>query len=1076
MRFLNKVIFINSATINYSELNIDGNVHLIGTQGVGKSTALRAVLFFYNADKQRLGISKEKKSFDEYYFPYTNSYIIYEVVRDDTTFCVLAHRSQGRVAFRFIDAPYCQSHYINKDGKVFENWDAIKEAMGRDVFFTRKIDRYEEYRDIVFGNNAGLSPEFRRFSLIESKQYKNIPRTIQNVFLNSKLDAEFIKQTIIMSIDEDDIKIDLNSYLHHLEGFEGELSDIRKWTEKDKSGEPRLQKLAERVTETAASIRFLDKEKKSIAAELNYASEIARTKIPQLSKRIYDEQLSFERKNKELGELEYKWKLKNDEFVSKAAIFTNKLQEAKKKEAYYKAQQIDKVLSRVERKNEYTTVLESLVKQKQVLLTRYESINERFEALEQQVKNHLQEIINLKHSEKTRYQESFLQKKEELLRIATEQSLMIKDQFSNQLGHLRAQLNDFTLELNKLKIKEAENKHIRYYESDLIHFNQEQRKLNDELRELQNESKQITTERETLQNEWLLKQEKLDLTFNHNQEKLQKEIQLLIERENTINHTLDSFKGSFYAWLNKEYTGWEDTIGKVIDEQTILFLKDLNPVWCGNPENGLFGIKLNLSDINRKVKSAQDYEKEIQDIRTQIQELKNSLQQLNAGHEQSTLTLKEEFLPQIKRLKERILELNYTIEQNQKDQEKLQLKIIEFSNKANVEKDRKTEEIKQLIDNCSNLKLKKQEEIRSVEDDLQKQLNKLQKEQTKKIAELENSRNIFNSDIEKSILDAKEEARLKIEQLQKDQFGELSGKGVDTKQIHEIEREIKLAKEELDFIEKHRDLVIEYKKDRKELLDHQDEFKAKQKTFKDQMNLEKEQQQEQRSKLKQTIKASDDLIKALQSEHNSLIENIRESENFRLTDNYLSVKHIEEHKETDKSCKVLIGLLNQSHFKSIERQTQLQEFVHRFTGHFSERNVFKFKTNLIDQSEFMQFALDLQEFLDEHKIEEYQNRLNQKYIDIISLIGRETSDLTSRENLIQRIIKDINQDFTDRNFAGVIKNIAMRIVSSENKIMQLLLAIKEFSADSLFDLGEANLFSSNDRERKNNQAVDLLKK
>ncbi|MGL5730722.1 MAG: ATP-binding protein, partial [Bacteroidales bacterium] len=509
MRFLNKVIFINSATINYSELNIDGNVHLIGTQGVGKSTALRAVLFFYNADKQRLGISKEKKSFDEYYFPYTNSYIIYEVVRDDTTFCVLAHRSQGRVAFRFIDAPYCQSHYINKDGKVFENWDAIKEAMGRDVFFTRKIDRYEEYRDIVFGNNAGLSPEFRRFSLIESKQYKNIPRTIQNVFLNSKLDAEFIKQTIIMSIDEDDIKIDLNSYLHHLEGFEGELSDIRKWTEKDKSGEPRLQKLAERVTETAASIRFLDKEKKSIAAELNYASEIARTKIPQLSKRIYDEQLSFERKNKELGELEYKWKLKNDEFVSKAAIFTNKLQEAKKKEAYYKAQQIDKVLSRVERKNEYTTVLESLVKQKQVLLTRYESINERFEALEQQVKNHLQEIINLKHSEKTRYQESFLQKKEELLRIATEQSLMIKDQFSNQLGHLRAQLNDFTLELNKLKIKEAENKHIRYYESDLIHFNQEQRKLNDELRELQNESKQSTTERETLQNEWLLIQEKL---------------------------------------------------------------------------------------------------------------------------------------------------------------------------------------------------------------------------------------------------------------------------------------------------------------------------------------------------------------------------------------------------------------------------------------------------------------------------------------------------------------------------------------------------------------------------------------
>ena len=63
MRYLNKIIFINSARIQYAEIQIDGNVHFIGTQGVGKSTALRALLFFYNADKTKLGISKEKISF-----------------------------------------------------------------------------------------------------------------------------------------------------------------------------------------------------------------------------------------------------------------------------------------------------------------------------------------------------------------------------------------------------------------------------------------------------------------------------------------------------------------------------------------------------------------------------------------------------------------------------------------------------------------------------------------------------------------------------------------------------------------------------------------------------------------------------------------------------------------------------------------------------------------------------------------------------------------------------------------------------------------------------------------------------
>lgn len=90
MRYLNKIIFLNSAHIPYAEVKLDGNVHFIGTQGVGKSTLLRAILFFYNADKLRLGIPKEKKSFDAFYFPYANSYIIYEVMRENGAYCVVA--------------------------------------------------------------------------------------------------------------------------------------------------------------------------------------------------------------------------------------------------------------------------------------------------------------------------------------------------------------------------------------------------------------------------------------------------------------------------------------------------------------------------------------------------------------------------------------------------------------------------------------------------------------------------------------------------------------------------------------------------------------------------------------------------------------------------------------------------------------------------------------------------------------------------------------------------------------------------------------------------------------------------
>ena len=53
MRNLNRIIFINSANIPYADdIYLNGNVHFIGTQGVGKSTILRAILFFYMEDRR----------------------------------------------------------------------------------------------------------------------------------------------------------------------------------------------------------------------------------------------------------------------------------------------------------------------------------------------------------------------------------------------------------------------------------------------------------------------------------------------------------------------------------------------------------------------------------------------------------------------------------------------------------------------------------------------------------------------------------------------------------------------------------------------------------------------------------------------------------------------------------------------------------------------------------------------------------------------------------------------------------------------------------------------------------------
>ena len=176
MKHLNKIVFLNSANIPYAEVMLDGNVHFAGTQGVGKSTVLRALLFFYNADKMRLGIQSGQKTFEEFYFKHSNSYIVYEVRTENSAYSILLSRSQGKVVYRFIDSPYKKEWLVGKDGRVESDWIKVREKIGTNVDISAKIDTYELYRNIIFGNTHDRSHKFDKYALVESAKYQNTPR------------------------------------------------------------------------------------------------------------------------------------------------------------------------------------------------------------------------------------------------------------------------------------------------------------------------------------------------------------------------------------------------------------------------------------------------------------------------------------------------------------------------------------------------------------------------------------------------------------------------------------------------------------------------------------------------------------------------------------------------------------------------------------------------------------------------------------------------------------------------------------------------------------------------------------
>ncbi|MCF8233041.1 MAG: ATP-binding protein, partial [Bacteroidales bacterium] len=66
------------------------------------------------------------------------------------------------------------------------------------------------------------------------------------------------------------------------------------------------------------------------------------------------------------------------------------------------------------------------------------------------------------------------------------------------------------------------------------------------------------------------------------------------------------------------------------------------------------------------------------------------------------------------------------------------------------------------------------------------------------------------------------------------------------------------------------------------------------------------------------------------------------------------------------------------------------------------------------------------------------------------------------------------QDFKNSNFVGVVRSIEMRIKDSDNPLVQVLKAIREFRENNPYNYGQPNLFSGEDKEKQDREAVKLL--
>lgn len=1074
MKYLNKIIFINSANIPYAEISVDGNVHFTGTQGVGKSTVLRALLFFYNADKHRLGIQQGQKPFDEFYFRQSNSYILYEVMRDNGAYTILVSRYQGRASWRFIDAPYRREWLVAEDKQVLSDWVKIRDRIDKNIAVSARIESGAMFKDIIFGNTR--DHKYTRYALVQSSHYQNIPRSIQNVFLNTKLDADFVKNTIIQSMADEELPIDLQTYRRLVTDFEREYDEIDCWFRQTGDGNYPVRQLALKIAEQGRTVVALDHQLSDVWRMLNHAVGYSEEQIPLLDVEVDRVKAAVAAERSREKELTAEYDKEKDSLNQELGANKSKLKEISQTRKEFDAAGIDDKLALAGRepairreKSDKQVLLDNLLKTNA-------SIEDKYNVARAQLENVRQAFENAQKKAYYRKQAELQVERDRLDAERTRNRNRIMNAFNNWRHESDERLQTLLSEQNKA---ESALKELRQWHP----LADEVRQVDEQLRQLDLAKKENAARQTVVQSqirqitvEYEMKKAETEQAFQREQERLDAELLQIREQIGKIDDLLAHLDNSLYKWLCENMEGWENSIGKVVDENRILYAQGLEPN-LETESDTLFGIKLNLDNVVAVHRTPDEYRGKRKSLEEQEQQIVLHLKQLPVTLQEEISRLGKKYTAQLKPLRQDATSLKVEEEQIPVKRQNLQnlRHKLEMEEQERIAREKETRE--RTFDEAV-LRVKSEKEVRKKNEIKHaKGLKDLDLSFAKATKALDEELCIFKELQRTEASERNREFEAQKRELDEQQKAELAGEGVDTNLLEQYRKALDELEVLLSRIENERPIVIRYRDAEQNLFAKEPEIKDTIKTIEQRLSMMRQRYEDKRIRIGRKCRELEERQKKLSQELEHRREGLERYRQMIENEHLVPDTFLSDDKKikTDQDCQQLLSQLRGTVNQKRETIDRLKGLVVGFNRNFKPQNTFHFNTMPVTDSDYLQIAVDLQDFMDNNKIEEFRTRTSEHYKDILGRISNEIGSLMKRRSDVDEVILDINRDFVEKNFAGVIKSIELRANESSDKLMQLLISIHKYTVENALSIGELNLFSSNSRDDVNRKVVDYLK-
>lgn len=576
-----------------------------------------------------------------------------------------------------------------------------------------------------------------------------------------------------------------------------------------------------------------------------------------------------------------------------------------------------------------------------------------------------------------------------------------------------------------------------------------------------------------IQAEYDKKEAEINADYTRQLDKKQKQTDAVVEQIQTIDALIDSIKGSLYEWLEDNKPNWEQNIGKVINEERILYQTGLHPQKADGAS--LYGVKLDLMDFPLNVRKPKQLKDEKDALENKLKQARTEYAEVLNSQEKTIEDLKRLFTPKIKDL--RLQKSNVETELNMIPQKRkgIIVKIEDYDAKA-----------KQIIEErqneLSNRQQKLAHDLTSAQDALEK-INTDKQKQLKSVEKKHNDAKVDNvklhakrvAEINAETKIREQEADAELQKLKQQEMDELKGRGVNTALVEDCKAKISKADDELKYIEQNRKLVYDYKRDKEELFDQEDNLKSQKKGLAERIIQLDEKYGQRKQKHEQQITSFGKELSERREEKKRLEDELEKAERFAHDENLCPTMLAEaKEKQTLRTPGQAVDELTGIIVSRQSKHNQFKQSINVFKSNFSAKNTFSFRTELTIDEDYLDFANNLDDFLINNKLEEYRRRTSERYVNILARVSKEMGELTRHESDVDKIIHDINNDFKERNFVGVIKLIALQSVPSADKMVQLMKRIKEFNDDNQFVMGEMNLFSTANRDDVNQKAVGHL--